>query len=306
MNAGMWTLGAALGVALAMMGCASEAPVAPNSAEAGALTTKPVSSTTAESGDSQGILSVLSVEHEVDLLAQREGAVMEIVKDEGSRVKKGETLARLDDRQLAAELEKAEAELRVTQNDVKYLEAELKAKAANYHRQQELRKYGLSSDADMEKAEFEVKGGEYDVDSQRSKVERVRAEIRSMQLELEKTRIRAPFDGVVVRRYIRQGQDVVKDDKCFRVSQLSPLRVQFQVSETSWQHPQVGDTLKIAIGSDNQRTYNARISQISPTVDAASGSYDLTALLVGPDVSALRPGMAVRVLWPPVPTGSKH
>jgi membrane fusion protein (multidrug efflux system) len=291
--------GSALALALAGTSC-SGSPVAQNSPAASSSSTpKPTATVPAESSDSQDILSVLSVEHEVDLLAQREGAVMDIVKDEGSRVKKGQVLANLDDRQLTAELEKAEAELRVTQNDVKYLEAELKAKRANYHRQQELRKYGLGSDADLEKAEFEAKGAEYDVDSQRSKVERVQADIRSTQLELEKTKFRAPFDGVVARRYIRQGQDVVKDDKCFRVSQLSPLRVQFQVSEASGSRPRPGDEVKVALVSDSRQVYSARISRVSPMVDPASGSYDLTAQLMGPDLSTLRPGMAERVIWPP-------
>lgn len=294
-----WMFGPALALALAGASCGGS-PVAQSPPAASSSTApKPAATVPAESSDSQQILSVLSVEHEVDLLAQREGAVMEIVKDEGSRVQKGQVLARLDDRQLTAQSEKAEADLRVTQNDVKYLEAELKAKRANYNRQQELRKYGLGSDADLEKAEFEAKGAEYDVDSQRSKVERSQAEIRTIQLELEKTRIRAPFDGVVVRRYIRQGQDVVKDDKCFRVSQLSPLRVQFQVPEASGRGARPGDEVKVALMSDSQQVYSARISRISPMVDAASGSYDLTAQLVGPDLSALRPGMAVRVLWPP-------
>ena len=306
MKRAMWISGGALGLVLALMGCSSEAPVAQNSSQAAAPAAKPASSTTPASGDSQGILSILSVEHEVDLLAQRGGAVMDIVLDEGSRVRKGQMLATLDDRQLAAELEKAQTELQEAQNDVSYLEAELKAKQANYRRQQELRKYGLGSDADLEKAEFEAKGAGYDLDSQRAKVDRVRAGIRSTQLELEKTKIRAPFDGVVVRRYIRQGQDVVKDDKCFRVTQLSPLRVQFQVPETSGRRPQPGDEVKVTLVSDSQQAYSARISRVSPTVDPASGSYDLTAMLVGPDLSSLRPGMAVRVLWPPVTDRSKH
>ena len=42
--------------------------------------------------------------------------------------------------------------------------------------------------------------------------------------------LRAPFSGVVVRRYIREGQAVAKNDKCFRISQLAPLQVQFQVA----------------------------------------------------------------------------
>jgi RND family efflux transporter MFP subunit len=291
--------GAALATALAGVSCGGS-PVAQNSPPAPSSSApKTTAVAPAETIDSQDILSVLSVEHEVDLLAQREGTVMQIVRDEGSRVRRGEILAQMDDRTLAAELEKAKADLQVAEQNVKYNEAEVKAKEAAYRRQQELRKLGLSSDAELENAEFQAKGAAYDLQSWRAVVDRNQAAVRVTELELEKTRIRAPFDGVVVRRYIRQGQDLTKDEKCFRVSQLSPLRVQFQLSETAGRRFQPGDEVKVALVSDSKQVYSARISRISPTVDPASGSYDLTAQLTGPDLSALRPGMAVRVIWTP-------
>jgi RND family efflux transporter MFP subunit len=296
-------LGTVVAMALAGASC-SQSPVAQNPPAASPSTAKPATTVPAESSDSQDILSVLSVEHEVDLLAQREGTVMQIVRDEGSRVRSGEILALMDDRSLAAELEKAKADLHVAEQNVKYNEAEVRAKEAAYRRQQELRKLGLSSDAELENSEFQAKGAEYDLQSWHAVVDRNKAAVRMTELELGKTRVRAPFDGVVARRYIRQGQNVMKDEKFFRVSQLSPLRVQFQVSETSGRRPQPGDEVKVALLSDSGQVYTARISRVSPMVDPASDSYDLTAQLVGPDLSALRPGMAVRVLWPPA-TGPK-
>ena len=296
-RAGWWICGVALAFSMAGTGCGGSTESENSPVRAAAPATKPASPATQVSGDTQDILSVLSVEHEVDVLAQRDGTVMEVLRDEGSPVKQGQILGHLDDRTLQAQMEKARADLKVAQDNVKYLEAQLRAKEAAYRRQQELRKLGLSSDADLEAAEFQAKGSEYDLESMRAVVDRNQAEINLTQLELEKTRIRAPFSGVVERRYIRQGQNVVKDDKCFRVSALSPLRVQFQVPETSERKPRIGDEVNLTLVSDSHRVYVARITKVSPTVDAASGSYDLTAQLTGPDLSALRPGMAVRVIW---------
>ena len=296
MKRGPWMISAALAAAFFAAGC-SETPVSSNSSGATAPEPKPAAPIAAENTNPQDILTVLSVEHEVDVLARRDGVVLEISKDEGAGVREGDTLCRLDDRELIAQLEKAKADLKVAQDNVKYIEAQLRAKQAELRRQQELRKYGLSSDADLEAADFQAKGSAFDLESMRAIVDRNQAEINVTQLELEKMRIRAPFSGVVERRYIRQGQTLMKDDKCFRVSQLSPLRVQFQVPETSARKPRVGDEVKIAVASDGRQLYSARISKVSPTVDAASGSYDLTAQLTGPDLSALRPGMTVRVLW---------
>jgi len=247
------------------------------------------------------ILSVLSVEQEVDVLAQRRGVVTQLFSDQGAEVQKGAELARLDDRESLAQLDRARAELQVAQNNVKYNEAEVKAREAAHRRAQEMREAGLNSDADLEEAEFRAQGARFDLESWRSVVKRNQADVHMLELELEKTRIRAPFHGVVVSRSIRLGQDVLADEKCFRLSQLSPLLVRFLVPESSARRPQRGDPVELVLVADSQRSYSARIAKVSPVVDAASGSYDVTAQLTGPDLRALRPGMSVRVEWRAVP-----
>jgi RND family efflux transporter MFP subunit len=248
--------------------------------------------------DAGDILSVLSVEHQVDVATERDGIVMSVAEDEGGAVKAGEILGQLDDRALQMELIKARDDLHVSENNVKYKEAELKAKGAAYRRQQQLRELGLSSQADLEAAEFEAKGAEYDMQGYQALVESGQAEIHRIEIEIDQTRIRAPFSGAVVRRYIREGQALGKGDKCFRVSQLAPLQVQFQIPESSPRRPQRGATLNVALVGDSNRLLSARIVKISPTVDPASDSYDVVAQLTATRISDLRPGMAVRVNWP--------
>jgi membrane fusion protein (multidrug efflux system) len=244
------------------------------------------------------ILSVLTVEHQVDIAAQRDGVVTAISKDEGNAVKTGEILAQLDDRSLQMELIKANDDLQVEDNNRKYKEAELKAKSAAFHRQQQLRALGLSSDADLEAAEFQEKAAEYDLRGYEALVESGHAEINRLELEVDQTQIHAPFSGVVVRRYVREGQAISKGDKTFRVSQLAPLQVQFQIPESSGKRPALGVPVELSLMEDSTRRLSAHIVKVSPTVDAASDSYDVLAQLTGPAISDLRPGMAVKVIWP--------
>jgi RND family efflux transporter MFP subunit len=294
-------------VALAVAGCSdssrgpdatSAAPAPTASAPSRPATPSPASKSTAP-GD---VLSVLSVEHQVDLSTERDGVVVSIAKDEGSAVKAGDILGQLDDRTLQTELSKARNDLTVAENNVKFKQAELKAKGAALKRQQQLRAFGLSSEADLEAAEFEAKGAEYDMHGWEALVESSHSEIHRLEIQLDQTRLRAPFSGVVVRRYIREGQAVGKNDKCFRVSQLAPLLVQFQVPESSAKRPQFGAPVDLALVGDSSRSLFARVVKVSPTIDPASDSYDVTAQLLGPGISDLRPGMAVRVIWP----GTSH
>jgi len=247
-----------------------------------------------EPGD---ILSVLTVEHQVDLSSQRDGVVISVGKDEGAAVKAGDILGHLDDRTLQQELVKARDDLKVTENNLQFKAAELKAKGAAYRRQQLLRDAGLSSQADLEKAEFEAKGAEYDMHGYEALVESGQAEMHRLEIEIDQTVLRAPFSGVVVRRYVRQGQAIAKGDKCFRISQLSPLQVQFQVSELAGPRPVSGAPVNLVLLDGSNRTLNAKIVKVSPTVDPSSDSYNVLAQLTGPDLANLRPGMAVRVGW---------
>lgn len=301
-----WLLFAAT-LAMAASGC-DNSTVASNANSAPPATANPVTAATPASqppaaakpspSDSGDILSVLSVEHQVDVATQRDGVVISVAKDEGAAVKTGDVLGQLDDRTLQMELIKARDDLHVSENNVKFKEAELKAKDAAYRRQQQLRQLGLSSQADLEAAEFQAKGAEYDMQGYQALVESGQAEIHRIEIEIDQTRLRAPFSGVVVRRYIREGEAIGKSDKCFRVSQLSPLQVQFQIPESSARRPQRGASVEVSLVGDSNRPLSARIVKISPTVDPASDSYDVVAQLTGTRLSDLRPGMAVRVNWP--------
>jgi len=244
------------------------------------------------------ILSVLSVEKAVDVTAQRDGVVLATESDEGSVVRAGQELAQLDDSTLQAELQKAQSDLLVSENNVKYKQAEQQAKNAQLKRQQLLRASGLSSDADLEQAQFQAKGAGYELDSWRQEVKSSQAQINELQIEIAKARIAAPFSGVLVRRYIRQGQQVAKNDKCFRVSQLGPLEVEFQIPETGGRRPIPGAAFTVQLVDTAGQPHAARVIRVSPTVDPASDSYDVVGRLTGSELSALRPGMSVRIFWP--------
>ncbi len=296
------------GAAMTMVaaGCGDSSavsPARPGSADAGsrAPASASVSSdadSPASSGANRDVLSVLSVEHQVDLATARDGVVVTITRDQGSTVKKGDILGQLDDRTLQIELIKARDDLQIAQNNVKYKQAELRAKGAALARQQQLRAAGLSSEADLEQADFEAKAADFDLHGWEATAESSQEEINRLQIELDQTRLRAPFDGAVVVRYIREGQQVAKGDKCFRVSQLAPLQVQFQIPESATKRPAQGAPVGIVLVSDPGRALSARVVKISPVVDPSSDSYNVTAELTGKSLSDLRPGMAVRVVWP--------
>jgi membrane fusion protein, multidrug efflux system len=299
-----WSLLA--GIAACAVACGNNHPDAvlahdpPEPTKPLAIPVTPPPESTAVAGGAS-ILSVLSVEHQVDVSSERDGVVIKIAGEEGNTIKAGATLGQLDDRSLQMELIKARDDLEVSKNNVKFKEAELKAKNAAYRRQQQLREVGLSSQADLEVAEFQAKGAEYDLHGWEALIEGGQAEIQRIQIQIEQMRLHSPFSGVVVRRYVRQGQAVAKGDKCFRVSQLGPLQVQFQIPGSFGGRPQIGQAVRLELVGFSKQPLTARVLKISPTVEPGSDSYNVLAQLNSPPSPDVRPGMAVRIDWPSTP-----
>jgi len=300
-GAGFRAVGAALLAAAVAAGCSSESAERP-AAAAARPAAAPVSDPAAPGGPTRSaaapseIPALLTVEHEVDVLAERDGQVVELAAEEGTHAEAGSLLARLDSRQVDTQMEEARADLKISEYNVQYNEAELHANQARLERAQKMFKEGLGSKADLDEAEFKAKGSVYDLESWKANVDKRKAEIHALELEMDRTKVRAPFAGVVSRRYIRQGDAVTKGARCFRLSQLSPLLVEFQVPETDPRKPAVDQAVRGTLSSDPGRTFEARVTRVSPVVDAASDSYQVTATLVNPSAD-LKPGMAVHVAW---------
>jgi RND family efflux transporter MFP subunit len=241
----------------------------------------------------------LIVEQEVDVMAQRDGVVTNISADAGARVKAGTILATLDGRQLTANLEAARAKTRSIQADLKNWEAEAKVLQADLVRAQRLWNEKLIAEEQLQHAQYKAESDQWDILRVREQLNTAKEEEHSLELELEKTRITAPFDGLVARRYVRSGQTVAKGERLFWVTAEGPLLLRFTLPEKFVGHVQRGLVLPIMSPDVPGEKHSARIKEVSPVVDPSSGTIEVLAELLG-DHGNLRPGMTanVRILSP--------
>ncbi|MGA8271727.1 MAG: efflux RND transporter periplasmic adaptor subunit [Candidatus Sulfotelmatobacter sp.] len=234
------------------------------------------------------------VEDQVDLSAQRDGVLAEILVETGASVKKGQLLARLDDRQLTADRDAAGAKARSTAADLKNWEAGAKVAQAERARAEELWKANVIAKEQEEKAKYQSEATEFEVERQREDLKYAQETLRSLDLELEKTRITAPFEGVVARRYVHLGQTVVKNERLFWISAVGPLRVKFSLPENYVGRLKKGAEIFVSTPMAADETHPARVVLVSPVVDPSSDTIDVTAELQGPS-GGLCPGMTVNI-----------
>lgn len=236
----------------------------------------------------------LIVEHQLDVLAQREGIVTKLVSETGARVKVGDVLAQLDDRQLNADLEAARAKTRSTEADLKNWQAEARVLEADRDRAQKMWEAQLITREQWEHAKFKAEADQWDVQRVQHLMVNYKEVEHSLELELEKTRILAPFSGIVARRYVREGQQVAKGDRLFWVTAEAPLRMRFTLPEKFLGVLQRGQQLPLTVPDFPKEAHSARVVELSPVVDPTSGTFDGLVEVTGP-VGRLRPGMSAMV-----------
>jgi membrane fusion protein (multidrug efflux system) len=277
---------------LVVAGCSSAKPATPIASAA----TPSAGATAADARAEQPmeVSAPIIVENQVDVVAQREGVVANIVVEAGTTVHKGQLLAMIDDRQLTAERDAAAAKVKAIAADGKNWEAAQKMAELDLGRDEEMYKANLLTQKQLEHSRTKLVGTKYEVEREKENLANAEAALRGLELELEKTKITAPFAGLVARRYIRAGQHVAANDKLFWVTATEPLVLRFNVPEMYAQKVKPGQELTVTISSSNTR-YRAAVTMVSPVIDPGSGTFDVQARLLAP-TNGLIPGMTATVI----------
>ena len=291
----MWV---GLSAALLITGCGDEKASSgsvTNAASPAPVQPKPAVEAAGDPGNAPMVVSgPIIVEHEVELTAQRDGLVQKIYFDAPARVKTGALLAELDGRQIEANLEAAKAKTRSIEADLKNWEAEEEVLKADYERQKNLWDLGLTSKEQLEHARYKAESDQWDIKRVMETLNTAKQEERSLELELEKTKIKAPFDGLIARRYVREGQNVAKNDRLFWVTAEAPLLVRFTLPEKLFGKMRAGQQVEITSTDAPNEKHIARVKEVSPVVDPSSGTFEVLAELTG-ERGSLRPGMTASV-----------
>ena len=284
-----------ISAALLAVGCNSTPPV--TEAASSSTSSKlemPAASQAGKQDDGYVASGPIVVENQVDVLALRGGVIAHISADVGANVRKGDLLALLDDREPVAQRDAAEARLKTCEADLNDWVAAAHVAETDYERAQRMREAGINTQQDLEHAKYKLEGSKFEIEKAQREIENARNNLRFYELELEKTRIEAPFDGVVARRYVRVGQTAAVGDRMFWVSAVAPLLVKFTLPERYIGQIRTGSLLYLSSPSLPERKFLAKVIQMSPLVDPASDSIDVVAKLAGKPGS-LRPGMAANI-----------
>jgi HlyD family secretion protein len=198
---------------------------------------------------------------------------------EGSRVKAGEVVARLDNRDVVAQAQSAEASVRAARATLEQAQAEAWDATTALQRNRELLAKGFIAQAAVDAAQARADRAKAGVANAKAGIAVAEANARNAEVAVEFTLIRAPFDGVILSKSANVGDMVTPfssaaDSKgaVVTMADMSTLEVEADVSESSLSKIAVGQPCEITLDALPDARFKGRISRIVPTVDRAKAT----------------------------------
>ncbi len=203
---------------------------------------------------------ILIPNEEVSLSFEASGKITDIYFQEGTTIKKGQLLAKVNDLPLQAELKKLLAQKPLAEDRV--------------YRQKSL----LERDA-VSKESYE---------SINTELEKLYADIELVKSKIAQTELRAPFDGVIGLRQVSEGAYATPTTIISNLTSISPLKIEFSVNERQARDIKEGTKLNFVLEND-LNVYNATVYAVESKLDEKTLSLKARALYPNPQ-GKLRPG----------------
>lgn len=245
------------------------------------------------------------------VVAQRKAAVAAKITsrlewvgvEEGSRVKKGEVLARLENLDAVATRDRAAAEVENARAAVDRAKTELQDAALGYRRASELVKQGIVATADFDTATARYETAKAAVVGARSAVKAAESALRNAEVNVGYSYIRAPFDAVVLTKNADVGDIVTPigaaaDAKSavVTIADMDSLQVEADVSEANLEKVKVGQPCEIQLDAFPDARFRGVVHMIVPTADRSKATVMVKVRFLERD-NRILPEMSAKVAF---------
>ncbi len=198
---------------------------------------------------------------------------------EGSRVKTGEVIARIDNRDVVAQGQSAQANVTAARAALQQTLAEERDALTQLRRNQDLLAKGFVSQATVDTAKARADRAVAGVASAKATIGAAEASARNAQVSVDYTVIRAPFDGVILSKSANVGDIVTPFSSAadakgavVTMADMTTLEVEADVAESNLSKIKVGQPAEILLDALPDSRFRGRISRIVPTVDRAKAT----------------------------------
>ncbi len=254
------------------------------------------------------------------VVAQRKAAVASkgtgrleyLAVEEGSRVKRGEVIARLESDDFRARQHEAQANLGAARARLAQAEAELTDARLNYERHKALVAEGVVARAKYDAAQARLDTAVAAEHTARAQIRAAEAALAATEVDVEYTNIRAPFDGVVLTKNADVGEVVAPLGSSVNtkaavvtMADMASLQVEADVSESNLSKVRVGQPAEVQLDALPGVRLPGVVHMIVPTADRAKATVLTKVRFLAPDPRVL-PEMSAKVAFLSRPVGREE
>lgn len=225
-----------------------------------------------------------------DLYARTSGPIVEVRADTGDPVRAGQLLARIQPDEAEQQVEQARAALRIAEATLSQREANLEVARATARRTEALYEQDLVSQQDYDAVQAELVGARSQLELAEAQIGQAEANLSAARLELEKTRVVAPFDGWVGKRYLDLGDFAATNRPVFSIVDLSVIETTISITEKDAARVHVGQPARITTQGFPGRTFEGRVARMASVFDPQTNTTEAEIEIANED-ALLKPGM---------------
>lgn len=289
------------GIVLVLVGVLAAIVLSGRGSDAVAVTVEPVQRRTIT--QTVSAIGTIHPETEVKLSSETSGEIITLTVREGDTVRRGQLLVRIRPDIAQTQLEQFAAAAQAARSTMEAAKAEWERARAELERVTELYRRGFASKQELDQARAAHEQALNRYNAALAEHERARAAYRQAQLQLARTAIHAPMDGIVTSLSVKLGEKVVgtaqmQGTELLRIADLRRLTAVVEVNENDIPLVKLGDTASVTVDALPERTFTGIVTEIahSPKVSQLGTqdqavSFEVKILLLNPD-PRLRPGMS--------------
>ena len=215
------------------------------------------------------ITGTVQPQRRADLRAEVSSVVVQVLKDNGDRVKRGDLLVRLDDTAIRDSLNSAQEAQRAAVQSLEQAERQLQ-------RLKTLRESGMASMQQLEDAEIRRNTGQSDVAAAKTR------EVQARQ-QLQHTLVSAPFDGIVSERKVSPGDTAQIGKELLKVMDPTSMRLEGLVSADEVAQVLIGQPVSFRVNGYGPQEFSGRVTRINPAANANTRQLEvLVEFAAGP------------------------
>ncbi len=207
------------------------------------------------------ITGTVQPERRADLRAEVSAVVLQVLKDNGDSVARGDLLVRLDDTAIRDNLTSADEAVRASVQSFEQAERQ-------FQRLKTLRESGMASTQQLEDAEIRRNNGQSDVSAAKTRVVQARQ-------QLERTLARAPFAGIVSERKVSPGDTAQVGKELLKVMDPNSMRFEGLVSADAIGEVKIGQTVIFQVNGYGPQEFRGRVKRINPSANAATRQVEV-------------------------------